>query len=143
MDSTKNGSTAHLTEDTLRLLRLGVLPDSRRDAALFHISRCPDCAAAFAEGFDEAELLPLPPDFTKDTASRRETRAGRRDGGYILRVCGAVVAALLLLFVRVDDQPRKPAPPDLSFLQTATERLIDFSDRLLNLEALRDDQKAQ
>lgn len=134
-------NTRHIPEETLRRLRRGELSGGELDGALSHLSHCPDCAAALAEGYGETELLPLPPDFVKDTVTRRNSRAGQRDG-YGLRVFAAVAAALMLLLVRVDE-PLRLTPPDLSFAQTASEQLRDFSDRILNLEALRHDQKTQ
>ncbi len=50
----------HLTDDTVKLLKLGTLKDEELIPILEHISDCQKCASVFADSFEDDELAEAP-----------------------------------------------------------------------------------
>lgn len=113
----------HLSQETLRRLKMGILTPLEKIDALSHIGRCAVCAYSFSESYEQTELLELPPQFAsgvekklselrvtaapfllgKRAGEELENSLGKRDlkkeyRRYSCRVAIAACVALLLLF---------------------------------------------
>lgn len=141
----------HLTPERIKALKTGRLSKDETLFALEHIGECEQCADALAESYRETELLELSPDFKAEvllkTASVRKNAAAEKIKNrkrelcfYSFKVSIAACIALLLLFsgtLNYGMNISKMINPDLSGMNVITEDLRGFSDKLINLEVIK------
>jgi predicted anti-sigma-YlaC factor YlaD len=145
----------HLTPDIMKDLKSGRLSGSEAVTVLEHIGECEQCADAFAGIYRETELLELSPGFRSAvfSAVEREKRPipierAKRDNKrrelfrYGFRVSIAACITLVLLFsgtINYGLNLSRSIQPDFSKVNSITEDLKGFSDKLVNFNNIKEE----
>lgn len=129
-------SKEHLTPDRIKALKEGMLAKDDAISALEHLGECEQCADAFAKSYSEQEFLELSPGFKTAvfSAIKKEKRELFRYG---FKVSIAACITLFLLFsgtFNFSMNFSKNMYSDLSGVNTITENLRGFSDKLIDFE---------
>ncbi|HYE68220.1 MAG TPA: hypothetical protein VEA58_06375 [Anaerovoracaceae bacterium] len=126
----------HLTQDIMKALKEGMLTKAETISALEHLGECEQCADEFAKIYSDQELLELSPGFkiAVFSAIKKEKRELYRYG---FKVSVAACITLFLLFsgtFNFSMNFSKNMYSDLSGVNTITENLRGFSDKLIDFE---------
>ena len=146
------GPDGHATQAALRALSDGSLNPEEREKMTEHIANCKLCAFALAEtvGMGRPDLVPA--GFEEETMNRisrsEEDRAVLRR--FSFRVVLSACAALFLVFSGTwgmlwgTQSPfAKIGAPSFAAIEKINDHLRDFSQQILNMEALQDAKKAK
>jgi len=126
----------HLTTDRMKALKEGMLAKDDTISALEHLGECEQCADAFAKSYSDQELLELSPEFKIAVFSAIE-KEKRELFRYGFKVSVAACITLFLLFSGTFNYSMnfsKNMYSDLSGVNTITENLRGFSDKLIDFE---------
>ena len=126
----------HLTPDRMKALKAGMLAKDDTISALEHLGECEQCADAFAKSYSDQELLELSPGFKIAVFSAIE-KEKRELFRYSFKVSVAACITLFLLFsgtFNFSMNFSKNMYSDLSGVNTITENLRGFSDKLIDFE---------
>lgn len=144
----------HLSQKEIQNLKSGKCSIKEKLIAMEHIGECELCADIFANNYEEKQLLNLSPDFAhsvlravehvKNNDNIRKIKGKRELCFYKFKVSLAASIALVLLFTGTFNYgldvigKSKIANTDLSRVNTITENLRGFSDKLIQLEVNND-----
>ena len=140
----------HLTPVRMKALKEGLIAKDDMISALEHLGECEQCADAFANSYSDQELLDLPPGFKiavfsaieKEKSAIVKKRVKMADGKrelfrYGFKVSIAACITLFLLFSGTFNYSMnfsKNMYSDLSGVNSITENLRGFSDKLIDFE---------
>jgi hypothetical protein len=142
--------SGHLTPAVLEALRGGKLCDEELTAALTHMGGCEKCAEAFASGFDDNGLAPVPAGFGEEV----KKKAKSKDEGshsfalYVFKVALAACIALIITFssafntlVSKSGEVNEVKAPSFNFVNSISEQLDVFSQNVINMEVFNNAPK--
>lgn len=138
----------HLSEETLKNLKLGILKDEDVILALDHMGECEKCAGIFADSFEENELLDAPLGFQEKVQIKikGERQSNLKFGFYCFNVVAAASIAIMMLFSNglsffASTGKSYIKSPDLSILSSINENLSTFSEKIIKLEVFNNDKE--
>lgn len=146
--STLFNKEGHLTEETLKALKFGILKDDELIPILEHISDCQKCAVAFADSFADNELAEAPLGFEEKVQIkiRDKKRSNVQFSFYCVKVAVAASIALIMVFSNglnslANSTINYVKPPDLSIASSVNEKLNSFSEKIIKLEVFNNDKE--
>ncbi|WP_392485971.1 hypothetical protein ACER0A_013765 [Haloimpatiens sp. FM7315] len=147
----------HLTVEAMSMLKNGELNEKNLILTLEHIEKCSICAGKFAGSFEEEELVETPLGFEETLESKIENKIENKKykskkisnikfAFYCTKIAVAASIALIIVFSNklnfiVNGEKSYVKPLDLSFVNSISSELNDFSERIIKLEVLKDDKK--
>ena len=147
-------TNGHLTSEAIVLLKQNKLMTKDKISALEHIGNCEECAFMLSSSFCKIDLVKEPIEFEKTTMNKlnniklqkQPSRNNRQFWGYTFRVGLAMCATLILVFTGIFDltaglKSNNIPTPDLTFMDTFTQDIKTFSDKIINLEVMKNDQE--
>lgn len=159
MNTSQFKDSEHLTNTDMRLLKQNALSIEGRIKAMTHVSTCDICAVAFSECFDEQELLSTSPTFSsvvlmkvldihEEPIKQKKSEKKRREFYfYVARVSLAMCLTIMILFSGTFNEITKTFDTDLmnkidfSGINTVSEDIRTFSDKIVQQEVVNNDQK--
>ena len=137
----------HLTEDTVKLLKLGTLRDEELILILEHIGDCQECASVFADSFEEEELAQAPLGFEEKVQIKikNKKKSNIHFNLYCARVVVAASIALIMVFSNglsfiANTKTNYVKPLDLSFINSFNSDLNTFSEKIIKMEVFDNDK---
>jgi hypothetical protein len=150
--SSNLNKNCHLYADKITLLRDGKLNIEDKVSVLEHIGSCEECALTFSNSFTKNSLVEVPAGFQQTTINKLKSipklephnHKNRFLTGYTLRVGLAMCASLILVFSGAfnlaANLKRETIPtPNLSFMNTVTQDFKSFTDKIINMEVIKND----
>ena len=159
MRTSLSNSNRHLNLEDLRLLKKEVLPIEENIKAMAHIGVCDLCAASFAACFDDKELVVVAPDFSGrvlkkiskslEEPKKQKTKESQKKELYFFtaRVSLAMCLTLMLFFsgtfsnITRTFEADKINRIDLSGMNAFSETIRTFSNKIIQVEVTKNDQK--
>jgi len=148
VNSTLFNKNGHLTEETLKSLKVGTLKDEELISVVEHIGDCEKCAGRFAESFNDDELAEAPLGFQEKVQIKIK---GKKEnniqfGFYCAKVAIAAGIALMMVFSNglnylANEKTDYVKPIDLSFVNSISTNLNSFSEKIINLEVFYNDKE--
>lgn len=132
----------HLSDETLKALQQNRLSIDEKLDVLSHISTCEDCAARFSARFQE--LIPPPPDLEQGILNKihQTQKSSPSLFLYSLRVTIAACIAITLLFSGMFTKWNfEIRPPDGQKLNQLSGEMRNFTNKIINWEVYKYDQK--
>lgn len=149
----------HLTPEKISALKEGTLSKEEMITALDHIGECEQCADRFADSYHITELLELPHSFKTDifasidrerisyTAKKKDNRNRKRElYFYSFKVSVAACVTLALLFSGTFNYGMsfsRTIQANLPEVNSITENLKGFSDKLIDFEGTKNEKEEQ
>lgn len=137
----------HLTEDTVKLLKLGTLKDEELISILEHISDCQECASVFADSFEDDELAEAPLGFEEKVQIKIKNKkeSNTHFNLYCARVAIAASIALIMVFSNglsfiANTKTNHVKPLDLSFINSFNSNLNTLSEKIIKMEVFNNDK---
>ncbi|EJO5347276.1 hypothetical protein NRP93_001353 [Clostridium botulinum] len=147
MKTTLFNKEGHLTEDTIKLIKLGTLKDEELICILEHISDCKECASVFADSFQDDELAQAPLGFEEKVQIKIKNKKKSKFhfGFYCVRVSAAASIALIMVFSNglssiANTKTNYVKPLDLSFINSFNSELNTFSEKIIKMEVFNSDK---
>ncbi|MFV3013377.1 hypothetical protein ACLD43_16125 [Clostridium botulinum] len=138
----------HLTDDTVKLLKLGTLKDEELISILEHISDCQKCASVFADSFQDDELVEAPLGFEEKVQIEIKNKKKSNIGFslYCVRVAVAASIALIMVFSNglsfiANTKTNYVKPLDLSFINSFNSELNTFFEKIIKMEVFNNDKE--
>lgn len=134
----------HLTPDTFKALKSGLLDSNDMITAAEHLGHCLTCADALTECYDESELAKAPSGFAQqvhESIKAKQSETKIQFVFYSLRVLAAVCAALFIVFsssltsfANGSNLSSKIKSPNFSIVNAINSSLRDFSQKVISME---------
>ncbi|KEJ01500.1 hypothetical protein N494_11210 [Clostridium botulinum A2B7 92] len=148
MKPTLFNKEGHLTDDTVKLLKLGTLKDEELISILEHISDCQKCASVFADSFEDNELAEAPLGFEEKVQIeiKNKKKSNIRFSLYCARVAVAASIALIMVFSNglsfiANTKTNYVKPLDLSFINSFNSELNTFSEKIIKMGVFNNDKE--
>lgn len=144
--------SGHVTQTALRDLAAGSLDPEELDEVAEHIAGCEFCALALVEVIKANQPVLVPAGFEEEVLKRIPRPGGNRAElfRFSFRVALAACIALFFVFSSAMNMlagSRNPfekiKAPGFSAVETINTNLRDFSQRILEMEAFKDAEKAK
>jgi hypothetical protein len=140
----------HISKGSLLALKTGTLAETELISAAVHIGKCEGCANALANIFDTDELLEIPSGFVEEVTNKLQTKK-RNDKQlifYSFRVAVAACITLAIVFsgalnfiTNIDVKAAEIKPSEFKVVNSINSSLRDFSQKILNMEVLENEEK--
>ncbi|PIH00816.1 hypothetical protein [Clostridium combesii] len=148
MKPTLFNKEGHLTDDTVKLLKRGILKDEELISILEHISDCQKCASVFADSFEDDELAEAPLGFEEKVQIeiKNKKKSNIHFSLYCVRVAVVASIALIMVFSNglsfiANTKTNYVKPLDLSFINSFNSELNTFSEKIIKMEVFNNDKE--
>lgn len=140
----------HLTKISLKAIKDGSLNDNELSLVLEHICYCEICAEAFANCFNDDELIDAPLGFEEEIQFKIKKKKEKDTQFlfYSLRVAIATSIALMIVFsntlnfvANTQIKASYIAPPNLSIVNSINTELNNFSQKIIHTEVFNNEKK--
>jgi hypothetical protein len=140
----------HLSKVSLLALKSGTLAETELISAAVHIGECEGCANAFANIFDTDELTEVPSGFVEEVKNKLQTKKinDKQLIFYSFRVAVAACITLAIVFsgalnfiTNIDVKAAEIKPSEFKVVNSINSSLRDFSQKILNMEVLENEEK--
>ena len=144
--------SGHVTQAAIRDFAAGSLKPGELDEVAEHIAGCGSCALALAEAAEAEQPVLVPAGFEEEVLNRLSRSGGNRAELFRFSFRVALAACIALFFVfssamniitNFPNPLEKIKPPGSSVVETIDTHLRDFSQRILEMEAFKDAEKAK
>lgn len=140
----------HLSIETLQAIKTGTISEIEMIHSVTHIGECESCANCYADIFGENELFEAPGGLEEEVRNKLKPKhvKDRQFIYYSLRVAVAACIALMIVFsgildviTSIDARALKTRTSDFSIVNSINSNLKGFSDKILNMEVLKNEKK--
>ncbi len=142
----------HLTDDAFRSLQNGSLNSDELISAAEHLGTCTLCLRMLSQYFESEKFAEVPSGFAEEIGKKISTVKEKRVQFvfYSLRVAIAACIALIIGFSGFFNFLTDPhsgvnciKAPNFSFVNTINSDIINFSQKILNMEVFYNDKEKE
>lgn len=140
----------HASQLALLALKTGTISETELMLLVEHIAECESCASVYADSFIVDELTKVPSGFAEEIDSKlcSKKEKNKQLAAYSFKVAIAVCATLVIIFsgvlnyaTKINGDAVNLKSPDLTFVNTVNTELQDFSQKILNMEVIKNEKE--